>query len=137
MASDFYANLINKITKMIKQLNIYLKKFPSYERHALCREIRDSAYRIYTLTVEGDKKYQKKTTLTNLNIEHEKLRMLCFLAFEMGYFGWQERYKDGFRNPPQTEIDRRFTAVSVYIDEVGRMIGGWLKHDAGQRKAPA
>lgn len=135
MAKDFYATLINKTRKLIKQLNGYLKKFPSYERHALCREIRDSAYRVYTLIVEGDKRFQKKTTLTNLNIEHEKLRMLCFLAFDLNYFAWHERCKDGWQKPPQKEVDRRFSAVSVYIDEIGRMIGAWLKYDAEKRKA--
>lgn len=127
---DYYATLIHRMKKLITQLNIYLRKFPSYERHALCQQIRESAYRVFTLIVEGDKRFKKKTTLTNLNIEHEKLRMLLYVAFEEGYFAWEVKNFGKWVKPAQSETDRRYTTISQMVDEVGRMIGGWIGHEA-------
>jgi len=127
---DYYATLIHKVKKLIAQLNIYLRKFPSYERHALCQQIRESAYRVFTLIVEGDKRFKKKTTLTNLNIEHEKLRMLLYVAFEEGYFSWESKKHGQRAKPAQSEVDRRYTTVSTMVDEIGRMIGGWIGYEA-------
>lgn len=80
-----------KFLEFSKLLNIYLNHFPKHERYALANKIRNNAYEIYDYITEGRKRYYKKTTLTNLDISHEKLRMQVHLAFELGYF----RFKDG------------------------------------------
>lgn len=108
-----------------KLLNVYLNHFPKAERYALGNRIRNTAYEVYDYITEGQKRYFKKTTLTNLDIAHEKLRMQIFLAYELGYF----RFKDGKKAdkaPGQLE-QRRYTAISKLIDELGKMIGGWIK----------
>jgi hypothetical protein len=80
-------------------------------------------YRVYELIVESEKRYLKKSTLTNLDIEHEKLRMLIYLAKELGYF----KYSDG-KNTGKIETEiHRFLAISKLVDELGKIIGGWIK----------
>ena len=118
------AGLNRKFMEFMKLLNIYLNHFPKHEKYALSNLIRNTAYELYDLIVEGQKRYHKKTTLTNLDITHQKLRMQLFLAYELGYF----RFKDGKRadKSPKSSEEHRFTAVGKLNDELGKMIGGWI-----------
>lgn len=45
--------------------------------------------------MEGQKRYHKKTSLTQLDIAHEQLRMQLFLAYEMGYFKFTDGRTEG------------------------------------------
>jgi hypothetical protein len=114
-----------KFLEFIQLLNIYLNHFPKHEKYALSNRIRNTAYELYDYITEGRKRYYKKTTLTNLDIVHEKLRMQVHLAFELGYF----RFKDGKevdKNPEEQER-KRYTTITLKVDELGKMIGGWIK----------
>lgn len=119
------AGLNRKFMEFIKLLNIYLNHFPKHEKYALSNRMRNTAYEIFDLISEGQKRYHKKTTLTNLDIEHEQLRMQLTLAFELGYF----KFKDGKKSDKnQEELEgHRFIAISKLNDELGKMIGGWIK----------
>jgi hypothetical protein len=123
MAVDSEANLDRRFIQMMKLLNIYLNHFPSHERHGLALKIRMTAYEMYDYIVEAQKRHHKKTTLTNLDIKHEQLRMLVRLAFELGYFGHPETDK----MPADKLSAKRYLAISTKIDEIGRIIGGWIK----------
>jgi four helix bundle protein len=117
------AQLNRKFMEFAALMSIYLNHFPKHEKYALSNRIRNTAYEIYDLITEGQKRYYKKTTLTLLDITHEKLRMQIYLANEMGYF----RYRDGKRSEKQADEQHRYTAISSLIDEIGRMIGAWIK----------
>jgi four helix bundle protein len=117
--------LNRKFIEFAKLLNIYLNHFPKHEKYALANQIRRTAYEVYDLISEGQKKYYKKTTLTNLDIAHEKLRMQLFLANELGYF----KFSDGkaILKPRDNPEEHRYLTISLMIDELGRMIGGWIQ----------
>jgi len=119
------AGLNRKFIEFAKLLNIYLNHFPKHEKYALANRIRSTAYEVYDYVSEGQKRYFKKTTLTNLDVTHEKLRMQLFLAYELGYFC----FKDGKQsNEKPEELEKhRFAAISRLNDELGKMIGGWIK----------
>jgi len=124
------ANMNRKFIELMKLLNIYLNHFPRHERYALSSRIRNTAYRVYDLMVEAQKRYHKKTTLVNLDIAHEQLRMQLHLANELGYLG----FKDG-RSPDEDVrllSAHRYIAISNLVDEFGRMIGGWIQADKGK-----
>ena len=104
-------------------LNIHLNHFPKHEKYGLCQAIRNSVYSVLGLIVECQKKYHNKTSLTKLDIQHEQLRAFVNLAFEMGYFA----YHSNKRIRSEAETLRRYTAVSVLINELGAMIGGWVR----------
>jgi four helix bundle protein len=117
--------LYRKMVELLRLLNIYLNHFPKHEKYALCNNIRSTAYAIYDYITEGEKRYLKKTTLTNLDITHEKLRMQLYLAYELGYF----RFKDG-KQTDEHFLEReanRYQAITALNDEIGKMIGGWIK----------
>lgn len=111
-------------------MNVYLNHFPKFEKYALCQEIRQCMYDVYALIVEAQKRYHKKTTLNNLDIRHEQWRMLVNLANSLGYF----EFKDGKTDDksPQKTAAHRYLAISRLIDEIGRMIGGWVAFERQQ-----
>lgn len=114
-------SLNRKFVEMVKLLNIYLNHFPKHEKYALSNNIRNTAYEVYNLIVECQKKYYKKTTLTALDIEHEKLRMQLFLVNELNYFA----FKDGSRDK-DVRPEHRYLAISKLVNEIGKMIGAWI-----------
>jgi hypothetical protein len=113
--------LYRKYIEMVKLLNIYLQYFPRYEKYAICNRIRNTMYEVFDLITETRKKYYKKTTITQMDIAHERLRMQVHLAKECEYFG---RGKDGYSKALNNE---RYCKITVLIDEIGRMIGAWMR----------
>lgn len=117
--------LNRKFVEFAKLLNIYLNHFPKHEKYALANRIRNTAYEVYDLISEGQKRYLKKTTLTSLDIAHEQLRMQLFLANELGYFGFSDS-KTVSKGREDLE-EHRYLTISLMVDELGRMIGGWIQ----------
>jgi hypothetical protein len=122
--ADPQAAIFYKAREMIHLMNVHLNHFPRHEKYALCQEIRQAAYGVYALLVECQKRYHNKTSLTRLDVQHEQLRMLLNLAFELGYFA----FKSGTRGHSDAEALRRYTALSILVNELGAMIGGWIRH---------
>jgi len=129
------AKLDQKFMEFAKLMTIYLNHFPKHEKYGLALEIRRTAYAVYGFIVESQKRYHKKTALSNLDVEHEKLRMFVRLAHALGYF----EFKDGKRTEksPVATGEHRYLALSRLVDELGRMIGGWIvaTRQAEQREA--
>jgi four helix bundle protein len=115
---------VYKRQEFAKLMTIYLNHFPKHEKYGLALEIRRAAYAVYVYIVEAQKRYHKKTALSNLDVEHEKLRMLVRLAHTLGYF----ELKEGKRaeKTPAATGEHRYLALSRLVDELGRMIGGWI-----------
>ena len=123
MALHSEATLDRRFVEFAKLLNLYLNHFPRHEKYGLALQIRNAAYDVYGYIVESQKRYQKKTSLTNLDVRHEQLRMFVRLAHELGYFA----FRDGARCVPgEDKADHRYLVLSRHIDELGRMIGGWI-----------
>jgi len=123
------AGLDKKFVEFARLMNIYLNHFPKHERQGLALEIRRAAYEMYGMIVECQKRYHKKTTLTGLDIRHEQLRMLIRLAGELGYFG----YRDGATDNDKGRGEHRYLVLSALVDELGRMIGGWIVADRDKK----
>jgi hypothetical protein len=119
------AVLFRKYLEMLKLLHIYLNHFPKCEKYGLCQSIRNDAYKILDYIIEGQKRYYKKTSLTELDIAHERLRQKSYLAYELGYFGYKNGIQDN-RDSQKLNAER-FQKISVLIDALGAMIGAWIK----------
>jgi len=117
------STLTHKCTEMIKLANIYLNHAPRHEKYGLCQEIRKNMYTVYDLITEARKKHTKKTTLRDLDIANEKLKMQWKLYHELGYF----YYHHHKREKTDQEALKRYTAISSLVNEMGAMIGGWIK----------
>lgn len=123
MSINSEPQLVMKFIDFMKLLNIHLNHFPRHEKYGLAQEIRRTAYDVFGMIVEGQKRYHKKTTLVNLDIRHEQMRMLILLANELGYFECKSGEQSKESSP------RRYLVISRLVDELGRMIGGWIKSE--------
>lgn len=128
MGQHSEAELNQRFVEMAKLMNIYLNHFPKFEKYALAQQIRQCMYEVYGFIIEAQKKYHKKTTLTSLDIRHEQLRMFVNLAHSLGYF----QFKDGKEDASKQMAAHRYLAISRLIDELGRMIGGWIVFERQQ-----
>ncbi len=109
----------------MKLANIHLNHFPKFEKYGLCQQIRNNMYEVYNIVTECQKRYHKKTSLMNLDIKHEQLRMMFKLAHELGYY----HYRNGKSQNTDKEANRKYMAISIMINEIGAMIGGWIKSE--------
>lgn len=87
-----------------------LNQFPKQERHVLGAEIRLSMLRLQRLIITAFKRYHKKTTLTDLDIELQVLKRQVRLAKDLRF------------------IDiKKYQVWAEKLVEIGKMIGGWIK----------
>ncbi len=121
--ADPKASIHHKCRELIMLLNVNLNHFPRHEKYGLCQQLRNTAYGVLAGLVECQKKYHNKTSLQKLDVTHEQFRVFLNLAFEMGYFEF-EHHK---RSRSHAEALRRYTALSVLVNEIGAMLGGWIR----------
>lgn len=117
------AGIIKQCRDVIKLLNIHLNHFPKHEKYGLQQQMRNTAYEMYALIIECEKRYHNKTSLGRLDVVHEQLRMFVHLAWELDYYHYRDRQK----NCSDTEALRRLEGFNRLHDELGAMIGGWIK----------
>ncbi len=99
---------------MIEYGHAALRQFPKSERHVLSAEIRRTMWSLLRLIVVCNKRYHKKTTLQDLDAELDLLRSQVRLAMQLEHLDM-----------------RRYEHWSRLNDEIGRMVGGWVKAIAG------
>lgn len=125
------AGLHRKLVLFAVQLEGYLAHFPNCHKYTLTQSIRQAYLDVYNLVTEAQKRYHKKNTLTQLDVRHEQLRMMLHLANELGLFGYSAGRKD-----PAAPGEHRFLVILRLVDELGRMIGGWVKKEIQGLCAP-
>lgn len=103
---------------MIEYGHAAIRQFPKIERHVLGAEIRHTMWSILRLIVICNRRYHKKTTLQDLDAELDLLRAQVRLAKNMGYLDF-----------------RKYEHWAKLNDEIGRMVGGWVKSFAGSSRA--
>ena len=87
-----------------------LNAYPKYERFVLAADIKRCMDQAMERTIEANKKYYKKTTLQELDVEVEKLKAYVRLSYNLGFL------------PP-----KKYEQWSGLVVEIGRMVGGWIK----------
>lgn len=106
-----------KIYDMILYGNPALLQFPKSEKFVLASNIRESMYKMFQLAVTIEKKYYKKTTLQELDIELDILRHLIRLAAD----------KKLYPNQKPCLPFKKYEYWARLLDEIGKMIGGYMK----------
>lgn len=105
-----YAVLLAKIEELDAYSQIALQQYPRIERYAMCADIRHSLATIERLVIVAWKRYFKQTTLQDLDVEIEVLRMWLRKSLRLRYV-----------------TPHRFETWARQVDEIGRMVGGWIK----------
>ena len=109
MATDDFKTL-QKIEDMMEYAYPALAQFPKAEKFSLAQDIRHSMNLLLELTITEDKKYTKKTTLENMDIELSKLKVYIRLAMKLRFISFH-----------------RYEVWEGMLVEIGKMIGGLLK----------
>lgn len=87
-----------------------LQQFPKSEKFALVIDIKRCMHLILERAIEAQKKYYKKTTLQELDVEIMKLKAFLRLSQELGFLPF-----------------RKYEVWSKMVVEIGKMLGGWIK----------
>lgn len=103
---------MNKTFTLLKDLVPILARFPRQQRFLLGDRIQNTATDVLEICIEAyySPAEEKLARLRRANIQLEKLRYFFRLCFELGYYN-SLKYQDLARK----------------VDEIGSMIGGWIK----------
>ena len=104
--------LIMKINDFIRYTMIATtnSNYPKSQRFLLCQDTQRKTWELLDLAVRCMKGYMQKSTLTNMDILVEELRWRIRDSYNLEYISMH-----------------RYTVWIAQIDEIGRMIGGWMK----------
>ena len=102
--------IVKKITDMMEYAYLALAQFPRSEKQAMVADIKRCIDRLLERAIEANKKYFKKNTLQEMDVELAKLKKYIRLAYRLKFLPFK-KYKNW------TEKTK----------EIGRMLGGWIK----------
>lgn len=105
-------NLIvyQKMLELTEYTYIALRQFPKSEKFGLAADIKNQIYVVLKLIIRANKRYFKKTTMQDMDTEHEVLRRQIEMAKTLKFLPF-----------------KKFAILIEKVDEVGRLIGGWKK----------
>ena len=103
--------ILTKLENLERYSRTVMLQFPKNEKFLLSAEIRQQLLSIRRNTVRAAKKFHKKTTLQDLDIDIEILRGYIRIAYGLKYIN-----------------EHRLMVWIGIIDEIGRMVGAWLKN---------
>lgn len=108
--------ILQKIFDMMQYGYGALAQYPKSEKFALVTDIKRSMDTILERAIEAQKKYYKKTTLQDLDIEIMKLKAYLRLSQNLGFLPM-----------------KKYEIWSEKVVEIGKMLGGWLKSVNSQK----
>jgi hypothetical protein len=99
-----------KCEDMIAYGYIAIQQYPKAEKHTLAADTKRSMFRLLELVIICNKKYYKKTTMQELDVELDVLRSYIRLGMSLKFLPF-----------------KKYEIWSGYLNEIGKMIGGWMK----------
>ena len=102
--------ILQKIFDMMEYGYSALAQYPKSEKFALVTDIKRSMDTMLERAIEAQKKYYKKTTLQELDVEVMKLKAYLRLSQKLGFLPM-----------------KKYEIWSEKVVEIGKMLGGWLK----------
>ena len=101
--------ILGKIEDMMLYAYPVLNAYPKYERFVFAADIKRCMDQAMERTSDANKKYYKKTTLQELDVEIDKLRKYVRLSYRLKYIDF-----------------KKYKQWSEQVNEIGRMLGGWM-----------
>ncbi len=92
-----------------------LEQMPKSQKFSLAQDMKHCMDKIMRLTISANKKYTKRTTLQELDVEIAALKIYLRIAYDLRYL------------PP-----KKYEVWSGMMVEIGKMVGGWIR---SQREA--
>ena len=102
--------ILQKTFDMMEYAYKALAQYPKGEKFSLVADIKRCMDLIMERIIEANKKYYKKTTLQELDVEVEKLKAYIRLSHKLGFLP-----------------AKKYDLWSGQAVEIGKMVGGWIK----------
>ena len=102
--------IVTKTNFLLDEIYDAIQQYPKSEKYLLGADTKQAGLTFYRLIVTAVKKYYKKTTLRDADVELLELKNFIRM-------GHSRRYMN----------TRRYERLSRAIEEVGRMLGGWIQ----------
>lgn len=102
--------ILNKIIDLMVYAYPVLNAYPRYERFTLAADMKRCMDQMMERTIEANKKYYKKTTLQELDVEVDKLRKYIRLSYRLQYIDY-----------------KKYKYWKDLVNEIGNMLGKWIQ----------
>lgn len=102
--------ILQKTYDMLQYLYQTVQQYPKAEKYALAADTKTAAYELLRLLITANKRYHKKTTMQDADIQLDVLRHLIRLGKDLGIMP-----------------TKKFEILSGMTTEIGKMLGGWIK----------
>ena len=106
-------NAITSTYDLLKWLMPAVSGFPKDKRYTLGNRIENKLLDILELLLKANYSRIKLEILKKANLELESFRFLIRLAYDLQFINL-----------------RRYELISKEINEIGRLVGGWIKQQA-------
>lgn len=116
--TDFF--LQQKVYDMILYAYPALEQMPKSQKFSLAQDIKRCMDKIMRLIITANKKYTKKTTLQELDVEVAALKVYIRVAYDLRYLP-----------------SKKYEHWSGLLVEIGKMVGGWRRSEGLQSKSVA
>ena len=103
-------SIITKTNDLLDELYDAIAQYPKSEKFALGADTKQAGLNFYRLIITAAKKYYKKTTLKDADVELFVLKNFIRMAHSRKYMN-----------------TKRYERLSRAVEEVGRMLGGWIQ----------
>ncbi len=117
-----------KIEDMIFYANGLIDRWPPYYKYTLGENIQNEMILMLRLATKARLRYMNKSTLSDLDTAKEVLSSFVRLANRTVFTDKSGSQKRLLR-------DHSFGVWSGYIEEIGRLIGGWMNAVSGRRNS--
>jgi len=102
------------IYQRVYDLMLYLfpiiDRFPKYEKFVLCTQVKNCIIDIARHIIKANKSRNKRALLYNIDVFIEELRLLIRLSHDRKYLA-----------------HKSYEETSKRVNEIGRLLGGWIK----------
>ena len=102
--------VFHKTFEFIKWVHVLLNRFPKSEKYTMAQKIDNIALNVLEGIIQSNNDFDKCNSIRKTIVELDKLRVLFRMSKDLQFISFTQ-YESGARQ----------------IDEIGRLLGGWLK----------
>lgn len=102
--------ILQKTKDLMQYLYTSWVKYPRSEKPGFVADYKECLFEFLKYIITAQKKYFKKTTLQDADVQLELLRLFNDLSYDLHFID-----------------EKRYQIVSEKLCEVGRLLGGWIK----------
>ena len=117
-----------KIDDMIQYARPIIERWPPFHKYTLGEDIMQEMYTMLRLATKARLRYMNKSTLADLDTSKAILDVFVRQANSIVF-------TDRKGNQRRLLSDHSYGVWSGLIDEIGKLIGGWIKNVSGRRNS--